>query len=198
MLKVGITGGIGSGKTTICRIFETLGIPVFYADTVAKEIMVNDAILIKGVKDTFGEESYLPGGILNNKHIAGIVFNNADELAKLNALVHPAVFRAFDNWVDKLPKDVPYILKEAALLFESGSYKMCDKNILVTAPLALKLARVMKRDGVTEDQVKARMDKQFTDEKKIKMADYQINNNETDSLITQVVDLHQLFLNTKP
>lgn len=198
MLKVGITGGIGSGKTTICRIFETLGIPVFYADTVAKEIMVNDAILIKGVKETFGEESYLPGGILNNKHIAGIVFNNADELAKLNALVHPAVFRAFDSWVGKLPKDVPYILKEAALLFESGSYKMCDKNILVTAPLALKLARVMKRDGVTEDQVKARMDKQFTDEKKIKMADYLISNNETDSLITQVMDLHQLFLNTKP
>jgi len=198
MLKVGITGGIGSGKTTICRIFETLGIPVFYADTVAKEIMVNDSILIKGIKDTFGEESYLPGGILNNKHIAGIVFNNADKLAKLNALVHPAVFRAFDNWVAKLPNDVPYILKEAALLFESGSYKMCDKNILVTAPLALKLARVTKRDGVTEDQVKARMDKQFTDEKKVKMADYLINNNETDSLITQVMDLHQLFLNTKP
>ncbi|NRF40283.1 dephospho-CoA kinase [Pedobacter foliorum] len=198
MLKVGITGGIGSGKTTICRIFETLGIPVFYADTVAKEIMVNDAILIKGVKDAFGDESYLPGGILNNKHIAGIVFNNADELAKLNALVHPAVFRAFDNWVIKLPKNVPYILKEAALLFESGSYKMCDKNILVTAPLALKLARVTKRDGVTEDQVKARMDKQFIDEKKVEMADYLINNNETDSLITQVMNLHQLFLNTKP
>lgn len=198
MLKVGITGGIGSGKTTICRIFETLGIPVFYADTVAKEIMVNDAILIQGVKDAFGKESYLPGDILNNKHIAGIVFNDAGELAKLNALVHPAVFRAFDSWVIQLPEKVPYILKEAALLFESGSYKMCDKNILVTAPLELKLDRVMKRDGVTADQVKARMDKQFTDEKKIQMADYLINNNETDSLINQVMDLHQLFLNTKP
>ena len=198
MLKVGITGGIGSGKTTICRIFVTLGIPVFYADTVAKEIMVNDAILIQGVKDTFGKESYLPGDILNNKHIAGIVFNDAEELAKLNALVHPAVFRAFDSWVIQLPEKVPYILKEAALLFESGSYKMCDKNILVTAPLELKLDRVMKRDGVTADQVKARMDKQFTDEKKIQMADYLINNNETDSLINQVMGLHQLFLNTKP
>ena len=198
MLKVGITGGIGSGKTTICRIFETLGIPVFYADTVAKEIMVNDAILIQGVKDTFGKESYLPGDILNNKHIAGIVFNDAEELAKLNALVHPAVFRAFDSWAIQLPEKVPYILKEAALLFESGSYKMCDKNILVTAPLELKLDRVMKRDGVTADQVKARMDKQFTDEKKIQMADYLINNNETDSLINQVMGLHQLFLNTKP
>jgi len=198
MLKVGITGGIGSGKTTICRIFETLGIPVFYADTVAKEIMVNDAILIQGVKDSFGEESYLPGGILNNKHIAGIVFNDELELAKLNAMVHPAVFRAFDNWSVQLPKDTPYILKEAALLFESGSYKMCNKNILVTAPLELKLKRVMKRDGVTADQVKARMDKQFTDEKKIKMADYLINNNETDSLINQVMELHQLFLNNRP
>ncbi|WP_449439851.1 dephospho-CoA kinase [Pedobacter steynii] len=168
MLKVGITGGIGSGKTTICRIFETLGIPVFYADTVAKEIMVNDTILIQGVKDSFGEESYLLGGILNNKHIAGIVFNNEQELAKLNAMVHPAVFRAFDNWAAQLPKDTPYILKEAALLFESGSYKMCNKNILVTAPLELKLERVMKRDGVTADQVKARMDKQFTDEKEDK------------------------------
>ncbi len=197
MLKVGITGGIGSGKTTICRIFETLGIPVFYADTVAKEIMVNDTILIQGVKDSFGEESYLPGGILNNKHIAGIVFNNEQELAKLNAMVHPAVFRAFDNWATQLPKDTPYILKEAALLFESGSYKMCNKNILVTAPLELKLERVMKRDGVTADQVKARMDKQFTDEKKIKMADYLINNNETDSLINQVMELHQLFLNNR-
>ncbi|ATP55211.1 dephospho-CoA kinase [Pedobacter ginsengisoli] len=195
MLKVGITGGIGSGKTTICRIFETLGIPVFYADTVAKEIMVNDTILIQGVKDSFGEESYLPGGILNNKHIAGIVFNNEQELAKLNAMVHPAVFRAFDNWAAQLPKDTPYILKEAALLFESGSYKMCNKNILVTAPMELKLERVMNRDGVTADQVKARMDKQFTDEKKIKMADYLINNNETDSLINQVMELHQLFLN---
>lgn len=198
MLKVGITGGIGSGKTTICKIFETLGVSVFYADTIAKEIMVNDAILIQGVKDTFGKESYLPGDILNNRHIAGIVFNDAGELAKLNALVHPAVFRAFDNWVNQLPEKVPYILKEAALLFESGSYRMCDKNILVTAPLELKLDRVMKRDRVTADQVKARMDKQFTDEKKIQMADYLINNNETDSLINQVMGLHQLFLNTKP
>jgi len=197
MLKVGITGGIGSGKTTICRIFETLGIPVFYADAVAKDIMVKDSILIQGVKDAFGKESYLPGGLLNNKHIAGIVFNDADQLAKLNAMVHPAVFRAFDRWVTQLPKGAPYILKEAALLFESGSYKMCDKNILVIAPLELKLHRVMERDGVTAEQVKARMDKQFTDEKKIQMADHLIKNNETDSIINQVMELHELFLNTK-
>ncbi|WP_316793995.1 dephospho-CoA kinase [Pedobacter frigoris] len=196
-MKIGITGGIGSGKTTICRIFETLGIPVFYADTVAKQIMVDDEILIKGVKDTFGQESYLPDGGLNNKHIANIVFNNEAELLKLNQLVHPAVFRAFDTWVANLKTEVPYVLKEAALLFESGSYKMCDKNILVTAPLELKLDRVIKRDQVTAEQVKARMDKQLTDEQKIKLADYLIHNDESNSLIQQVLELHHLFLNIK-
>lgn len=196
MLKIGITGGIGSGKTTVCKVFETLGIPVFYADTVAKQIMVSDEILVAGVKDAFGPESYATDGSLNNKHIAGIVFNNADQLSRLNALVHPAVFRAFDSWVEQVPASVPYILKEAALLFESGSYKMCDQNILVLAPQALKLQRVMERDGVSAEQVKARMDKQLSDEEKMKLADQLIYNNETASLIIQVTRLHQLFLNT--
>lgn len=195
MLKIGITGGIGSGKTTICRVFETLGIPVFYADTVAKQIMVSDDILVKGLKEAFGTESYTTEGVLNNKHIAGIVFNNAQQLAKLNELVHPAVFRAFDNWVKQVPSSVPYILKEAALLFESGSYKMCDRNILVIAPEETRLQRVMLRDGITAEQVKARMDKQLPDEEKIKLADHIIYNNETESLIIQVTRLHQLFLN---
>ncbi|TKC10816.1 dephospho-CoA kinase [Pedobacter polaris] len=194
MLKIGITGGIGSGKTTVCKVFETLGIPVFYADTVAKQIMVTDQVLIDGIKSTFGNDSYLQNGELNNKHIAAIVFNNLKELEKLNALVHPAVFRAFDLWEKEMPSTVPYTLKEAALLFESGSYKMCDKNILVTAPLITKLTRVMQRDGVTEDQVKARMDKQFTDKQKAKMADYFIENTENNSVIMQVLDLHQQFL----
>lgn len=194
MLKIGITGGIGSGKTTVCKVFETLGIPVFYADTIAKEIMVADLLLIKGIRTTFGDESYFDDGSLNNKHIAAIVFNNAKELEKLNALVHPAVFRAFATWENQITKPVPYILREAALLFESGSYKMCDKNILVTAPLQAKLERVMQRDAVTEAQVLARMDKQFTDEQKAKMADFFIENTEQISIVTQVLDLHQQFL----
>jgi len=194
MLKVGITGGIGSGKTTICKVFETLGIPVFYADAVAKQLMITDLILVEGVKEAFGAASYSSTGILNNQHIANIVFNNKAELEKLNSLVHPAVFRAFDTWEKEMSPSVPYTLKEAALLFESGSYKMCDKNILVTAPLSLKLARVMQRDGVTEAQVQARMDKQFTDEQKAKMADYFIDNTENSSVILQVLDLHQQFL----
>ncbi|MDQ8005159.1 MAG: dephospho-CoA kinase [Pedobacter sp.] len=194
MLKIGITGGIGSGKTTICKVFETLGIPIFYADTVAKQIMTTDQILMDGVRATFGEESYLEGNILNNKHIANIVFNNEKELIKLNALVHPAVFRAFDEWDAKLPKHLPYSIKEAALLFESGSYEMCDKNILVTSPHALKIERVTKRDKVSEEQVLARMGKQFTDKQKLKLADYLIENNESKSIILQVLDLHQQFL----
>ncbi|MFN0292138.1 dephospho-CoA kinase [Pedobacter helvus] len=194
MLKIGITGGIGSGKTTICKVFETLGIPVFYADTVAKQIMTSDSILMQGIKDTFGTQSYFENGMLNNKHIANIVFSNETELNKLNALVHPAVFRAFEIWDAKLPKHLPYSLKEAALLFESGSYKMCDKNILVTSPHTLKIARVTQRDNVSEEQVLARMSKQFTDRQKLKMADYLIENNENKSIILQVLDLHQQFI----
>ena len=194
MLKIGITGGIGSGKTIVCGVFETLGIPVFNADQVAKKIMITDSILIKDVILAFGKESYLENGMLNNKHIADIVFNDSKALEKLNSIVHPAVFRAFDLWVKEIPADVPYVLKEAALLFESGSDQMCDYTILVTAPLKTKLARVMERDGVTEAQVKARMDKQFTDKQKLKLADYFIENTENSSVIMQVLDLHQQLL----
>ncbi|RZK17412.1 MAG: dephospho-CoA kinase [Pedobacter sp.] len=193
MYKVGITGGIGSGKTTVCQVFEVLGIPVFYADTEAKNMMIQDDLLIEGIKSTFGKESYFQDGTLNNKHIASIVFNNKSELEKLNALVHPAVFRAFDAWEETIDKKVPYTLKEAALLFESGSYKMCDTTILVTAPLEVKLARVMQRDGVTAEQVKARMDKQLSDEEKAKFANHFIVNDESKAIITQVLALHQHF-----
>lgn len=194
MYKVGITGGIGSGKTTACKVFEVLGIPVFYADTVAKDIMTQDTLLIEGVKAAFGNESYFEDGKLNNKHIAGIVFNNEQALSQLNALVHPAVFRAFDAWEATIPATVPYTLKEAAILFESGSYKLCDTTILVTAPYEVKLKRLMQRDGVTEEQVKARMDKQLSDEEKTKMADHFIINDEQQSIIEQVLALHQEFL----
>ena len=193
MIKIGITGGIGSGKSTVCRVFETLGIPVFYADTVAKDIMVTDPVLISGITKAFGAESYDVGGKLNNKHIAGIVFNNSLELDKLNALVHPAVFRAFELWISTVPVNVPYILKEAALLFESGSYKLCDKSVLVTSAIDTRIKRVIARDGTTEAQVRARIDKQWNDEKKMKMADFDIRNDESQSVILQVMVLHNKF-----
>ena len=194
MLKIGITGGIGSGKTTVCKVFEILGIPVFYADTIAKLAMTSDSALIEGVKKTFGSESYHPDGTLNNKYSAAIVFNQQAELDKLNALVHPAVFKAFEEWTKTKVKSTPYVLKEAALLFEGNSYQMCDRNILVTSPVALRLARVMQRDQVSEAQVMARMNKQFTDEQKEKMADYFISNTPSDSIILQVLNLHEKLL----
>ncbi|HEY4194028.1 MAG TPA: dephospho-CoA kinase [Mucilaginibacter sp.] len=192
MLKIGITGNIGGGKTTVSKIFEVLGIPVFYADDAAKKVMVEDPILISALKKTFGGEAYFDNGALNRKHIASIVFNNETELAKLNTIVHPAVFRAFDHWVGQV-KDAPYVMKEAALLFESTSYKMCDHSIMVTAPLELRIARVMQRDGLTHDEVESRNTRQFPEEKKIQLANYVIRNDDTELVIPQVLELHQVF-----
>jgi dephospho-CoA kinase len=194
MLKIGITGGIGSGKTTVCKVFETLGIPVFYADQMAKQLMVTDVNLIAAVKNAFGEQSYSINGVLNHKHLADIVFNDKNALAQLNALVHPAVFNAFATWAKKAALSAPYVLKEAALLFESGSYTSCDHTVLVTSPLSVKLSRVTKRDLVSVQEVMLRMDKQFTDEQKIKLANFIIHNTEDHSIILQVLALHQQFL----
>jgi dephospho-CoA kinase len=193
MLKIGITGNIGSGKTTVSKLFELIGIPVFYADDAAKNIMMADELLITQIKQTFGNDSYFADGSLNRKYIADIVFNDEAELAKLNSLTHPAVFRAFDTWVDQIV-GVPYVIKEAALLFESTSYKSCDKSIMVTAPLDLRIKRVMKRDGISKQEVESRNAKQFSEEKKIALADYVIKNDETELVIPQVLKLHQSFL----
>ena len=193
MLKVGITGGIGSGKTTVCRVFEVLGIPVFYADDAAKSIMHTDARLREDIIKGFGKDSYTINGDLDRKYIAAIVFSNKEQLVKLNALIHPAVFRAFESWVGE-QKDVPYVLKEAALLFESDAYKMCDQSILVKSPEALKFERIMVRDQITLEEVRLRMDRQFSDEKKEKMADHLITNNEQMLLIPQILALHKHFI----
>jgi len=195
MLKIGITGNIGSGKTTVSKLFELMGIPVFYADDAAKVLMVTDELLIAGIKGAFGAESYFDDKTLNRKHIADIVFNDEAQLAKLNALVHPAVFRAFDSWAEQEVRDgVPYVLKEAAVLFESSSYKFCDKTIMVTAPLELRIKRVMHRDSITRQEVLSREARQFSEEKKIQLADYVIKNDESELVIPQVLKLHELFL----
>lgn len=193
MLKIGLTGNMGSGKTTVGKVFELLGIPVFYADDAAKKAMAKDDILITEIKAAFGEQAYFEDGSLNRKHIAGIVFSNNNELKKLNAIVHPATFRAFDEWVRDI-KGVPYVLKEAALLFESDSYKMCDYSIMVQAPLEIRINRVIKRDGITRAEVEGRNTHQFTEEKKTALADYLIKNDDTELVIPQVLELHHKFL----
>ena len=192
MLKIGITGNMGSGKTTVSKVFEILGIPVFYADDAAKKVMITDEILIDGIKTTFGAQAYFEDGSLNRKYIAGIVFNNDAELAKLNALVHPATFRAFDSWVTD-HTEAPYILKEAALLFESDSYKMCDYSIMVQAPLESRIERVMKRDKLLRTEIESRNAHQFDEVKKTALANYLIKNDNSELVIPQVLKLHREF-----
>jgi dephospho-CoA kinase len=193
MLKIGITGGIGSGKTTVCRVFELLGIPIFYADTAAKLIMNTDPVLKEEILKTFGEKSYSMDGVLNRTHLSSIVFNNESELNKLNALVHPAVFRAFDKWL-AIHHDAPYIIKEAALLFETKSYTMCDLSVLVVSPEASRVRRVIARDGISQDEIVLRMKRQFSDEQKMKLADYILFNDENQLLIPQILELDQQFI----
>ena len=192
MFKIGITGGIGTGKTTVCRIFESLGTPVFDADNAAKQIMNTDSELICQIKEAFGEDAYLASGELDRKFLAGKVFNDQEALAKLNALVHPAAIQAFIDWAAL--QEAPYIVKEAAILFESGSHRDCDFTVLVTADEAVRIGRVMKRDAVDEKSVRYRMSKQMPEEEKRLLADFIIHNNGTQAILPQVLKLHRQFL----
>ncbi len=194
MLKVGVTGGIGSGKTTVCRIFKALGIPVFDADNAAKVLMEKDPELVTAIREAFGDEAYLSDGTLNRRYLAGKVFTDETELARLNALVHPATIRAAEEWATR--QQAPYTVKEAALLFESGSYRHNDINILVTAPEPVRIQRVMERDGVTEAEVRARIARQLSDGEKAKKADYTIINDGKTAVIPQVLALHKQFTNS--
>lgn len=193
MIQIGVTGGIGSGKTTVCRLFETIGIPVYYADTRAKQIMVENQDLIAGIKSTFGEKAYTPEGQLDRAYLAQIVFNDQSKLNQLNALVHPVVHQDSADWL-AAQKGVPYTLYEAALLIESGGYQRMHKLITVFASQETRVQRVIKRDGSSREQVLARLNKQLPEIEKIKKADFIINNDGQHSLIQQVYALHHKFL----
>ncbi len=193
MLKVGITGGIGSGKTTVCRIFETLGVPVYYADDRAKELMNKDETIRKQVIALFGKDAYLTDGQLNRKFIADKVFQQQSLLAQLNAIVHPAVFNDSQAWFLR-HEEKPYTLYEAAILFESGSYLFLDKTITVFAPLEERVARTMKRDKALRAEVMERVAKQMPEEEKIKKADFVIYNDHSTPLIEQVLTIHQRLI----
>jgi len=191
MKIIGITGGIGSGKTTTCEIFQELGVPVYFADLRARELMTSSQELKEKIIQVFGNQAY-DGGKLNRAYLAQQVFNSKEKLSVLNGLVHPAVANDFENWVEE-QKGEKYVLKEAAILFESGAYQDVDITVLVIAPESMRLERVMARDGSTKEDVLKRMKNQWTQERKLKLADHIVTNDGTHLLIPQVLELHERF-----
>lgn len=193
-LQVGITGGIGSGKSLVSKIFACFGTPVYDADSRARSLMTSDSILINQIKQNFGEQSYFNNGSLNRDYLSKTVFNDPAKLAALNGLVHPAVARDYARWSEENNAH-PYLLKEAALLFEAGSYKTLDKIIVVQAPEELRIARVQKRDPHRDVQkIKDIIRNQMSEDEKLKRADFIVTNDESALVIPQVLALHQKFL----
>ena len=194
MIKIGLTGGIGCGKTTVANIFKQLGIPIYSSDNRAKDLLLNNHFLRESLISLFGDKVIIDG-ILNTSYIASKVFSNPKELIKLNALVHPFVQKDFDAWSASQNSD--YVLKESAILIETGADKFLDKIILVVSPEDLKFSRVMLRDQITKEDVLLRMNKQWTDNQKRINADYIIYNDEKTSLINQILNLHSIFCDFK-
>ena len=191
MLRIGITGGIGSGKSTVARIFGVLGIPVYYADGAAKRLMNEDPRLIEQIIQHFGSDAY-EDGKLNRSYISSLVFNDKEKLDLLNSIVHPATIRDSDDWM-KL-QNSPYVLKEAALIFESGSQQGLDYVIGVSAPAPLRIHRAMKRDGISRAEVTARMTRQIQETIKMRLCNFIIINDEQTMLIPQVITLHNKLM----
>ena len=195
MIKVGITGGIGSGKTTVCRLFEKMDIPVYYADIEAKKLMTYDKDLKQKIKDLLGKEAYHKNGRLNRSFVASIIFNDKEKLESLNALVHPAVAKDGKAWFER--QTTKYAIKEAALLVENESYKQLDFLIVVTAPVEMRIKRVVKRDKSDYNQVKLRIANQLPEIQKKKVADFIIDNSGDVSLISQVWKIHRKLMETE-
>jgi dephospho-CoA kinase len=195
MFKIGITGGIGSGKSTVCRLFEKINIPVYYADDRAKWLMNNQEELKDKLRSSFGAEVYDKDGRLNRSYLADIVFNDKSRLDILNGIVHPAVFEDGIKWQEEQEKKgAIYTMKEAALLFETGSYKTLDKIIVVTAPQDIRIKRVMSRDNISREEVLARINKQMPQAEKVERADYVITNIEWKSLNLQVSEIDEQLI----
>lgn len=195
-LQIGITGGIGSGKSLVCKIFEQLNVPVYDADSHAKALMTTDGILVSQIKKEFGDLAYHPDGSLNRSWLASHVFSDEVRLERLNNLVHPRVAVDYQEWV-RLHSDEPYLIKEAALLFESGSFRLLEKIVVVSAPEGVRQKRVLKRDPHrTVEQFREIVEKQLPEEEKLKRADYLIVNDDTTMVIPQVLKLHDVFKET--
>jgi dephospho-CoA kinase len=192
MLKVGITGGIGSGKSTVCKVFELFGVPVYYADDEAKKLL-NTTTVQQQIIAAFGNEIINSNCEIERPKLAAIVFNNKEKLQKLNSIVHPAVAKHFEEWL-AIHSNSKYILKEAAILFESGSYSQVDKIISVVAPVDIRISRTMKRDNISKELVLQRMQNQISDEEKIKRSHFVIHNDESQLVIPQIIDIHKQLM----
>ncbi len=192
MLKVAITGGIGSGKSLVCQVFKTLGIPIFDADAVSNQLVEHDAALKTAIIELFGKEAY-KNNIYNRKYIASIVFSQVEMLQALNALIHPKAIEAAKQWFGK--QQSPYAIKEAAILFESNAEKDIDIIIGVTAPEQIRVKRVMQRTGYSKEEVIKRMQQQMPDEEKMAKCNYVIQNNDTDAILPQILQIHQQLIN---
>lgn len=191
MKIIGLTGGIGSGKTTVARMFSELGVPIYIADQRARELTNTSEKIIDGITELFGDRAYTEGE-LDRVYVADRVFKNREQLDALNAIIHPEVGRDFTEWCSR--QESPYVIKEAAILFESGSYKGCDLVILVIADLENRIERIIKRDGSDRDQILARMSNQWSDDKKSELANIIIENNELESTRKQVEQIHVQLL----
>ncbi len=194
MIKVGLTGGIGSGKTLVSEMFSRLEIPIFNADHEAKFILNNDPEVIIQIKNTFG--GIYDTKEINRKKLASIIFNNQEALEKINSIIHPKVREYFNNWIKK-QHSAKYIIKEAAILFESNAYKDLDATINVHADELVRINRVVKRDKTSIEEVKSRIKNQLSDEERLKLADYTIYNNGDNMLIPQILEIHKKILNIK-
>ena len=190
MIKIGLTGGIGSGKSTVAHIFETLGIPVYYADAASKRLMNENGDLKNKIKAAFGKEAYT-NDLLNRKYLSDIVFKDPEKIKLLNAIVHPATIKDAGAWMQM--QTTPYVIKEAALIFESGSNRDLSYVIGVKSPAELRIKRAMARDNISAAQVQARIDRQMDEEEKMRLCDYVIVNDEHQMLIPQVLALHELI-----
>ncbi len=195
MIVVGLTGGIGSGKTTVAKQFAALGIPVYIADEEAKKLMNRSKIIKRKLIELFGSEAY-KNDALNRPFIAQIIFYNKEILQKMNAIIHPRVATHFNKWM--LKQTAAYVIKEAAILFENDGYKLCDYVITVVAPKELRIKRLLKRDTTTKDKIEAIIKNQWSDEEKIKLSHFKITNINLEDTKKQVVEVHNQLLKTIP
>lgn len=191
MIIVGLTGGIGSGKTTIAKQFEEIGIPIYIADEEAKKMMLKSKVIKRKLVKLFGPDAYI-NGELNKSFIAETIFNDKIYLEKMNAIVHPQIAKHFNTWV--LKQDAPYVIKEAAILFENGSYKEYDYIITVIAPKDIRIKRLLKRNNTTKEKIEAIIKNQWTDEDKVKLSHYVIENTTLRESRNQVLDIHAKIL----